>query len=275
MIDLHALGLLPAGRPRINLNLLLAMSDFRDKGCNKCVSLSLVEPRNKSRAALAKGLRRVLPFMYRAPQQALDILVRYGIDFADEIPLPSSFDFQWAHTGEFLVCAYFEECEGAVVLTYKWRLNTTKNQHQFGMDLIAFDLTMTPPRIYAIAVKTTEQGNDGKTPSVVYGAIHELNDYLSNEKLDDDLEIIAANMHTDDSYRKIFEDWYNPYSQGVPASKPALVVVPAFVVEGSNWRDRYARPAIGHDFGVPGAVRVFRIDRLGDLVRAVYSRGQQ
>jgi hypothetical protein len=211
--------------------------------------------------------------MYRMTEDVFATLCLHGMDFPQAVPLPDSFSFQWAHTGEILVCAYFEECEGHVVLTYKWRLSTAKNQHQFGMDLIAFNLNPTPPVIYAIAVKTTDQGRDGKTPSVIYDAIRELRDYLGNDRLDDDLEIIAANLHTDEVHRRMFLDWYDPYTQGVPADKPCLVAVPAIVIEAQNWDDKYAKPAIDCDFGIPGSVRILCLHNLENLVRLVYSQG--
>jgi hypothetical protein len=212
-----------------------------------------------------------LPYIYRSPDEVLAILRRQGMDFASEIPLPRSRKFQWAHTGEILICVYFEECEGADVLTYKWRLNTSRNQHQLGMDILAFDLKLTPPLIYAIAVKTTDQGRTGKTPSVVYDANSELKTYLSSDKLDDDLSIISANFHSDEEHRVMFEAWYDPYSQKLPADQPKLVPVPAFVTDTVNWRDEYAHPAIQKDFGMPGAVRVFCIDGLEKLVQEAYA----
>ena len=143
------------------------------------------------------------------------------------------------------------------------------------MDLIAFDLRASPPELYAIAVKTTHQGETGKTPSVVYDAITELKDYLtSGNKLDDDLEITAANLHTDQEHRRVFLDWYDPYTQEVPQSRPVLVAVPSIVAEERHWQDKYALPAIQCDFGVPGTVRVICIDRLKDLVRQAYARSQ-
>lgn len=266
-------NMLPPGRPAIHLDRILTCREHPETGPNDCICAALCDPRPEHHSALVNGLRRILPFMYRTVEQVVDILSRYGVDFQKGISQPpTSFDFQWAHTGEILLCAYLEEIEGKVVLVYKWRLNTTRNQHQFGMDLIAFDLDSVPPTIYMIAVKTTEQGKDGKTPSVVYGAIAELRDYLANStKLDDDLEIIVANLHTDDKHRTAFLDWYNPYTEGVPDSKPELFAVPAFVAEEQHWRDDYAVPAIKSDFGVAGTVRVICIDGLEELVRRVFS----
>jgi hypothetical protein len=133
--------LLPSGRPKINLDSLLAKREHPKTGKNPCVCASLVDPRNQSRVSLLKGFRKILPFIYHTTEQAVTIFLRYGMDFTDAVPLPPSFDFQWAHTGEILVCTYFEEIEDTVVLSYKWRLNTTKNQHQYGMDLLAFNLS--------------------------------------------------------------------------------------------------------------------------------------
>ena len=267
-------NMLPPGRPRIRLDLLLTHREHSEKGLNDCINALLRDPRKQHHAALVNGLRRILPFMYRTVDEVISILSRYGLDFPRGVSqIPTSFDFQWAHTGEILTCVFFEEIEDAVVLTYKWRLNTTKNQHQFGMDLIAFDLNTTPPTLYVIAVKTTNQGEDGKTPSVVYDAINELKGYLTmGDKLDDDLEIIAANLHTDKDHRIAFLDWYDPYTQEVPQTKPTLVAVPAIVAEEKHWQDKYALPAIRCDFGVPGKVRVICIDRLKELVRLTYSR---
>ena len=269
----HVDNLLPPGRPPIHLDLLLESREHPEKGSNDCICAALRDPRADHHSALVRGLRRILPFMYRTVEQVMSILCRYGMDFSDGVAQPpTSFDFQWAHIGEILTCAYLEEIEDVVVLTYKWRLNTTRNQHQFGMDLLAFDLDAAPPKLFMIAVKTTKQGKDGKTPSVVYDAIKELKDYLtSSTKLDDDLEIIAANLHTDESHRTAFLDWYDPYTEGVPQAKPDLVAMPAIIAEEGHWQDKYALPAIKHDFGVPGTVRVICIDRLEDLVRLVYS----
>ena len=262
---------LPSGRPKINLDSLLNKRDHPKTGKNSCVCASLIEPRDQSHASLVAGFRKILPFIYHTAEQVVAILLRYGMDFTDALPLPPSFNFQWAHTGEILMCAYFEEVEDTVVLSYKWRLNTTKNQHQYGMDLLAFNLNENPPIIYAIAVKTTDQGQDGKTPSVVYKANYELEEYLSGKKLDDDLEIIAANLHTNEDIKKAFLDWYDPYTQGIPKSKPVLVPVPAIVIDEKNWQDKYAHPAIQYDFGIPGAVRIICVDGLEDLVKAAYS----
>jgi len=267
--------LLPPGRPMIYLERILLCRQHPKLGRNPCVCAALRDPHPEYHSALVNGLRRILPFMYRTVEQAVDILLRYGIDFQEAISQPpTSFKFQWAHTGEILFCAYFEEIEGKVVLVYKWRLNTTKNQHQFGMDLMGFDLDASPPAIYVIAAKTTQQGEDGTTPSVVYDAIRELKDYLAQStKLDDDLEIIAANLHTDKKHRTAFLDWYDPYTEGLPDAKPRLVAVPAFVAEEQNWQDKYAVPAIEADFSVPGMVRVICVDGLDHLVRQVFSRG--
>ncbi|MGE3440566.1 MAG: hypothetical protein AB7O81_33450 [Blastocatellales bacterium] len=133
---------------------------------------------------MTNGICRILPFMYRSFDEAIAIFWRRGVKFRPaDFPFPTSAEFQWAHAGEILICAYFEECEEAEVFTYKWRLNTSRNQHQLGMDILAFNLKLTPPRIYAIAVKTTDQGRNGHTPSVVSKANSELKAYLSSDKL--------------------------------------------------------------------------------------------
>jgi len=268
-------ALLPSGRPSINLRSLFAKRVHPDKGQNECVCISLAEPQPESHEALVNGLQKILPFIYRTREQAHEILDRYGMRLPKEIPIPTAFNFQWSHTGEILVCAYFEECEDTVVLTYKWRLNTANNQNPFGMDVLAFDFKTKPPRIYAVAVKTTDPGDKDKTPSVVFKALSELKDYLTTEKLDDDLELISAHLQTDDYHRQIFQAWYNPYSQKVPANKPCLIAVPAIVTEGDGWDDRYAKPAINYRFGVPGAVRIICIKDLDRLVRLTYSRGER
>src|SRR5262249_5450354 len=126
-----------------------------------------------------------------------------------------------------------------------------------------------------IAVKTTAQGQKGTTPSVIYDAIAELESYLSSEKLDDDLEIISANLHAKDPYRTLFEEWYDPYTQKNPAHRPQLIPVPAFVVEAAHWQDKYVNQAILKDFGVPGMVRVMCIDGLETVVKRAYSGGIQ
>ncbi len=262
--------LLPPGRPSISLALLLAKRDHSTTGANPCVCVSIEQPITENRDALLNGMRKILPFIYHAPTEAIKILFRYGVNVTSNIFTPPSPTFQWAHAGEILMCAYFEECENNVVLSYKWRLNTTRNQHQFGMDLLAFDLQTSPPVIKAIAVKTTHQGSNGKTPSVVYDAINELKEYLISEKLDDDLEVISANLHTDDVNKKIFKDWYDPYAQGVPSQRPQLIPVPAIVIDAQHWQDKYALPAIQHDFGMPGMVRILCIDELENLIQETY-----
>jgi Cap4 SAVED domain len=264
--------LLPTGRPRMYLDSLLVSRQYSENGLNPCFCISLADPQNEYRDSLITGLRKILPFMYRTKEQAFQILLRYGVDFVNKLPLPPSEAFQWAHAGEFLMCAYFEECEKKVVLTYKWRLNTTRNQHQFGMDLIAFDLQSLPPKIYLIAVKTTAQGKKGAPPSVISEAVTELETYLKGEKINDDLEIISAHLHTDDPHRVLFEGWYDPYTQNNPASRPHLVPVPAFVVEAAHWQDKFARRAISKDFGTPGIVTVLCIDDLEEVVRRTYSQ---
>ena len=263
---------LPTGRPLIHLKRITQIRNHIVDGPNHYVSVSLTEPRSENREALIRGIRRILPYIYRSPDEVLAIMRRLGLDFAAGIPLPPSSRFQWAHAGEILICVYFEECEESEVLTYKWRLNTSRNQHQLGMDILAFNLKLTPPHIYAIAVKTTSQGENGKTPSVVYDANNELETYLNSDKLDDDLSIISANFHSDEERWRAFEAWYDPYSQKLPADKPKLIPVPAFVTDAVSWRDEYAHPAIQKDFGIPGAVRVFCVDDLEKMVQQVYAR---
>jgi hypothetical protein len=263
--------LLPSGRPEIHLPMLLKKRDHPEKGKNLCVCVSLTPPVDESFKALVNGLRRILPFVYHSAEQVVAILARYGLDFAKAVPLPTAPTFQWAHAGEILMCAYFEECENTVSLTYKWRLNTSKNQHQLGMDLLAFDLSSNPPRLYAIAVKTTSQGGDGRTPSVISNAIKELKTYIGGEKLDDDLAIIAANLHTNAAHRDVFLKWYDPYAQDIPAAKPELIAVPGIVIDEKNWHDGYAKSAIEYDFGIPGAVRVLCVKDLESLVNQVYA----
>lgn len=261
---------LSTGRPRINLDLLVKKRSHPDKGVNECVCITLVEPRTDSHSALVAGLRRILPFLYRSLDDMVELLKKYGVDIGPNLPLPDNFDYQWASTGEFLMCAYFEECENASILSYKWRLNTRRKQHPFGMDLLAFDLTSNPPTIYAVAVKTTSEGGTGKAPTAIYNAVTELSKYFAEEKLDDDLGVIFANLHTDDETRRIFEEWYDPYTQKVPSSKPKLIAVPAIVIDERNWNDRYAMHAMNYDFGVPGAVRVLCIHELESLVNETF-----
>ena len=79
------------------------------------------------------------------------------------------------------------------MLTYKWHLNTTRNQHQFGKDILAFDLTLSPVKIYAIAVKTTYQSSNGKAPAFFSNAVKELEEYIELGKLDNDLVFMSAN----------------------------------------------------------------------------------
>jgi hypothetical protein len=168
------------------------------------------------------------------------------------------------------MCAYFEECENTVVLSYKWRLNTTRKQYPFGMDLIAFDLTSIPPTIYLVAVKTSHGSQQGKTPGAIFKAISELNTYLFEGRLDDDLAVISTNLHVDDVARQTFEKWYDPYTQKITANTPKLVAVPAVVIDAADWEDKYAAAAISHDFGIEGAVRILCIDRLQELVEGTY-----
>jgi hypothetical protein len=170
------------------------------------------------------------------------------------------------------MCAYFEECENKRVLTYKWRLNTSNNQNQLGMDLIAFDFAKTPPLIMLVAVKTSKEGADGNIPTVIYKARTELKNYLAGDTLHDDLEIISANLQVDDRCRQAFLNWYDPYSQGAAAATPNLIATPAIVIEKNGWDDRYAEPLINFDFGTQGAIRVFTVFELEKLVQQVYTR---
>jgi hypothetical protein len=264
-------GRLPPGRPRLNLPLLIAKRKHPDISINDCIYINLVDPQADSHAALVKGLRRILPFMYRGREDAIKLYEKYGVDVGFHLPIPNKFDYQWAHTGEFLMCAYFEECENTVILSYKWRLNTTRKQYPFGMDLLAFDLRAIPPVIYLVAVKTSHGPQaGGKRLGAVSKAVAELNTYLSEARLDDDLAVIDANLHVEDETRKTFERWYDPYSQKISASKPKLVAVPAVVIDEKHWEDKYAAHAINHDFGIEGAVRILCIERLEDLVKETY-----
>ena len=272
-MEIDSSKLLPSGRPAISLNLLLVKRDHPVQGKNPCLCVSLVEPRVESHDSLVRGLRKILPFMYRLPDEVVAALFRHGMDFPAMVPLPTSSHYRWAHAGEILVCAYFEECENTSVLAYKWRLNSAKNQNALGMDVLAFDLAAAPPKIYLVAVKTTHQGADGKTPNVLYKAIGELKEYINGSALDDDLEILASNLQVTEDLKQRFLEWYDPYSQHVPGTKPTAIAVPAIVVDGQNWDDRYAKPAIQCDFGIPAAVRVLCIDNLESLVELTYSRG--
>lgn len=264
-------NLIPTGRPPINLPVMVGTRNHPKNGKNSCICIELLAPEQTNHEALVNGLRRILPFIYRKYEDVVSILLRHGMDFADRIPLPTSFDYQWAHTGEILMCAYFEECEKKVVLTYKWRLNTSNNQNQLGMDLMAFDFAKTPPEIYLIAVKTSGEGADKKTPSVIYSARTELKNYLEVDTLHDDLEIISANLQTNDQCRQTFLSWYDPYSQGVAAATPVLVSTPAIVIEKNVWDDRYAEPLINFDFGTLGTIRIFTVFELEKLVQQVYA----
>jgi hypothetical protein len=261
---------LPAGRPSINLPLLVAKRRHPLNGTNDCICISLVEPRADSHSSLVAGLRRILPFMYRTREEAIKLYEKYGVDVSVHLPVPNKFDYQWAHAGEFLMCAYFEECENSLVLSYKWRLNTTRKQYPFGMDLLAFDLTAVPPIIYLVAVKTSHGTENGKTPSAIFKAVAELNTYLLEARLDDDLAVISANLHVDEETRKTFEQWFDPYTQKIKACVPKLVAVPAIIIDESDWEDKYAAHAINYDFGIDGTVRIFCIDRLQELVEKVY-----
>lgn len=272
-VEIEISNSLPTGRKRINLHLLLAKRDHPVIGKNPCICVSLATPQAENRAALVKGMHRILPFIYRSVEQLMEILMSYGDELKSMLPYPKSPDHQWAHLGEILTCAYFEECEDTVIFSYKWRLNTARNQHPYGMDLIAFDVTVSPPKIYLVAVKTSHEGTDDKRLAAINNAITELKKYLKgeNEKLDDDLEIIAANLHTDAAHKDLFKAWYDPYTQGVLESKPQLIPVPAIVIDTNHWKDDYALPAIRRDFGKQGMVRVLCIDELEKLVRETYS----
>jgi hypothetical protein len=264
-------NLLPPGRTPIHLELIFDRRNHPLLGPNPCCCVSLKEPANENRKALLAGIRKILPFIYRSPEEATRLLFRYGMDVKEAIPKPDKFRFRWAHAGEILMCSYFEEVEQMTVYSYKWRLSTTGNQHQYGMDLLAFDTKTNPPTIYLVAVKTTKEGGDGQIPTVVYSAIRELDAYLKSDKLDDDLEIISSNLHTDETHKQIFLSWYDPYTQGIAGVKPRLVPVPGIVADAAGWNDRYAKPAIEKDFGVPGAVRVLCINELEELVNQVYA----
>lgn len=272
-VEFEISNALPIGRKPINLHLLLTKRTHQTAGTNPCVCVSLAAPKAENRAALVRGMHRLLPFIYRSFEQLMEILANYGDELKAVLPYPKSPDHQWAHLGEILTCAYFEECENTVIFSYKWRLNTSKNQHPYGMDLIAFDVTVSPPRIHLIAVKTSHEGTDDKRLAAIGNAITELKKYLDgkNEKLDDDLEIIAANLHTDSTHKDYFKAWYDPYTQKVPASTPQLIPVPAIVIDSNHWNDDYALPAIRKDFGRPGMVRVLCIDELEKLVQETYS----
>jgi hypothetical protein len=268
-------NLLPPGRESINLPDLIERRVINKVGgINECVCVSIKEPCEANHKSLVAGMQKILPVIYQSPEQACQLLMNYGMRMLEKIPFPDSTNFQKAHAGEILTCAYFEECENAVVLSYKWRLNTTKNQHQYGMDLLAFDFGTNPPTIYAIAVKTTYQGGTGQRPTVIGNAIDELTEYIAGEKLDDDLGVIARNLHTDERCETAFKSWYSPYRQGIHQSIPKLILVPAIVVDEDNWRDEYAAPAILNDFGLPGAVRILCVKSLEEFVRQVYSRGK-
>lgn len=265
------MNVLPTGRPGIHLRNLLQNRQHPEPGQNECVCISLVNPQQESFPALVAGLRRVLPHMYRSSDDVVATLMRYGMDFSSHIPIPSSESFQKAHAGEILACTYYEECEDMLVPSYKWRLNTSKNQHQLGMDILAFDLTSVPPMILLVAVKTTETGHDGRTPSVIYDALRELEEYWDGKKLDDDLAVIDANFHADGDCRRVFLEWYDPYSQGIPSEKPVLIAVPTIIVEQASWNDAFALPAIRKNFSIPGKVRIIAIPDLLDFVAKVFT----
>jgi len=270
---------LPTGRPRVHIHRLVSCRDLPSTGSNTGICVELASPEDENRAVLIKEMRRILPVMYRPLEDAFRIIFRY-LDqpsaITEQFPLPPSPDFQLAHIGEFLFCVYFEELENKIVPCYKWRLNTTDNQHQYGMDILAFNFDQEPPEIWLIAVKATEQGENNKTPSQVYDAVSELNDYLDSDKLDDDLGVISANLHTNVRQRNLFMNWYEPYTRGHSNTRPILVAVPAIVAEANVWQDKYARAAlrsnfVSRDHIVSGTVRVVCIRNLRQLVDAVYA----
>lgn len=263
-------NLLPPGRKRIHLDKLVSKRDHPESGHNSCVCVSFNGDRDETFEALLAGLRKILPEIYRKLEDAIDLYLSYGMNVGDHIPVPTDWDYQWAHTGEILMCVYFEECENKLVLSYKWRLNTAHNQNALGMDILAFDLNQVPPHIYGVAVKTSSEGADGKIPSAIYNAVRELRDYLRDEKLNNDLGVISANLHTTPEYRQAFLDWYDPYTQGISGSKPIFIAVPAIVIDEDNWDDRFAKYAINNDFGVPGTVRILCVPTLKELVRKTY-----
>lgn len=265
---------IPTTRESINLKDLLDSEDHPTNGNNPCVCVTVKNPKSESQNSLLNGIRKILPFMYQFEVDVIKDLKRYGMDFSKKINyFPTSPDFQKAHLGEIFACAYFEECEHKTVLTYKWRMNTTRNQHQFGMDILAFDLNSSPIKIFAIAVKTTYQGSDGKTPAVFYNAVKELEEYIKYGKLDNDLVVTSANLHVNDESRKAFESWYNPYTQEVPQYVPELVLVPVIVVDENNWKQEYANSTINHNFGNPSVVRILQLQNLKDFVTQTYSGG--
>lgn len=263
--------LLPSGRPSIHLPELLEVrkASFADTR-NPFAVASLRQPVDAHHASLVAGLRRMIPFMYKRHDEVVEILHRHGLDLPKGIPIPSSVRYQAVHLSEFVSCAYAEECEQLTILTYKWRLNTSPNQHQFGMDLLAFDLSSQPPIIHAISVKTTSQAQTGRTPSVVYDAIRELNDYLLGDGLANDLPIIAANLDTSPALRDLFLDWFDPYSQGVPGSQPTMVAVVALVIDHANWQDDFAKPVATAAFPTAGRAFTLAIARLADLVESAF-----
>lgn len=265
---------IPTARESINLKDLLTSQNHPTSGNNSCVCVSVKTPKDKSHNALLNGIRKILPFMYQFEEDVIKDLKRYGFDFSSRINyFPTSPDFQKAHLGEIFACAYLEECENKSILTYKWRMNTTRNQHQFGMDILAFDFNSSPIKIYAIAVKTTYQGANGKTPGVFGDAVSELEEYVEKGKLDNDLVVTSANLHVDNEVKTAFENWYNPYSQKVPQYTPELILVPIIVVDENNWQDKFAHSTINHDFGMPSFIRILQIQELECFVGKTYSGG--
>ena len=272
-------GFLPTGRPRIHFHRLVNCRNLPLTGPNAGICIELASPEDKNRSILINEMKRILPFMYRPVEDAIRIITRY-IDqpsaIMKQFPLPPSSDYQLAHIGEFLFCVYFEELENKIIPCYKWRLNTTENQHQYGMDILAFNFEREPPEIYLIAVKATEQGENNRTPSQVNKAISELKGYLDSDRLDDDLGVISANLHTNTQQRNLFMNWYEPYTRGYSNTHPTLVAVPAIVAEANVWQDKYARIALRSNFvstdhTCSGAVRVVCIRNLRQLVDAVYA----
>lgn len=265
---------IPTARESINLKDLLISQNHPTNGTNPCACISVKDPKDESLNSLLNGIRKILPFMYQFEDNVIKDLKRYGLDFSNKINyFPTSPDFQKAHLGEILACAYFEEYEDKTVLTYKWRMNTTRNQHQFGMDILAFDFSSSPIKIYAIAVKTTYQGSNGQTPTVFSNAVNELKEYVEKGKLDNDLVVTSANLHVTNESRIVFENWYDPYSQSVPQSKPELILVPIIVVDENNWQDKFADATINYDFGKPSIIRILQLNNLEDFVSKTYSGG--
>lgn len=263
---------LPTGRELINLVRILRSLPYSDESLNSGLCLTIEDPIDENRAALYYGLRKILPFMYRLEADVINDLKRYGLDFPEKVRyFPTSPAYQKAHLGEILACTYFEECESSLVLTYKWRLNTAQNQNALGIDVLAFDLNSDPVRIYALGIKTSYGGGNGKAPSGFYSSVNELVEYIKIGKLDNDLVVTAANLQVSDEVKKAFEDWYNPYSQALPSSRPVLVPVAFVVMDANHYKDEFADHPLTVDFGLPGLVRVLLIGDLEEFILSVYS----